>query len=116
MISAFKDKSDTCSVQRELNHLINALKRCGKSEFKTESMKTLRAMKKEVDKQVKSEWKEFVGKDRVLVPCSSCQGEGYKRKYVGISCGDEVGASPYTHVRCERCDGDGEILKKKAKS
>jgi len=113
MISKFKDKNKMCSVQNELQHLIGAFKRCDKSAFKTESLKELKEMKKEVDKQVKKEWKEFVGKDRVLVPCSSCQGDGYKLKYVGLGCGDSMDASPYGRNRCKNCDGDGMILIRK---
>jgi len=113
MIFKFKDKNRMCSVQNELEHLIGAFKRCNKSVFKTESIKNLKEMKKEVDKQVKKEWKEFIGKDRVLVSCSSCQGNGYSLKYVGLGCGDSRDDSPYVHRRCSNCDGDGKILTRK---
>jgi len=114
MISKFKVNNKMCSVANELWQLIDALKKCEKSPFVTDSLKTLTKMKKTVDKQLKNEWKEFVGKNRVLVSCSACQGDGYKSKYVGICCGDEVGESPYTRVRCSTCDGDGKVLIAKA--
>lgn len=116
VISKFKDNSDIYNVQRELEQLIDAFKKCKRSKFKTESMKTLMAIKKEVDKNVKKEWKEFVGKDQKLVPCSSCDGKGYNFKYVGISCGDAMNASPYTNIRCTNCNGDGQILTRKVKA
>ena len=93
--------------------MIEQLKKCDRSPLKTELLKSAKEMKKKVDKEVKEDWKKFVGKDRVLVNCPSCNGDGYTLKYVGISCGDAMNASPYNHVRCKKCNGDKKILMQK---
>jgi len=114
MIREFRNQNKMNSVQCELNQMIAQLKECDKSSLRTELMKSAKEMKKKVDKEVKESWKNFVGKDRVLVNCPTCNGDGYTLKYVGISCGDAMGASPYTHVRCSNCKGDRRVLVQKA--
>jgi len=102
---------EECSIGNCLHEIEHALKELkGKNSNNANVVRTMleeawRAAKEFVD----LEYKEYLG-DRVTVKCHKCSGSGYVSKYVGISCGDSMNASPYTKVLCSVCKGEGIVL------